>query len=168
MRFFSTISLEIKVHSWLCSALKGTITFQWAQTWATLFTFHWSAHGNIPPERQTPQGWHLWGIFCVQKIPCMEKVLCLDPENNKATAWSELCFPNTADQGWLNKPQADWRACWTHLPQIRTDSQKSFLYLSFVLGQQSINQEFLLWDSGMTIFIWKQESPHLKTFSLIS
>lgn len=85
----------------LCT--EGTITFQWAQTWDTLLTFHWSTHGNIPPKQQTSQGWHLRGIFCVGK----------SHKSRNCHVWTQkitklqpgLSFPNRADQGWLNKPQ---------------------------------------------------------------
>lgn len=79
MRLFST-------YLWKSgSTADSTIPFQWAHK-PFIST---ECSQKYPPQQQTPQGWHLGGIFC-WKIPKMGRVSWLDPDNNKATAWTEL------------------------------------------------------------------------------
>lgn len=128
-------------------------------TWAKLFIFHWSVHGIILPKQQTPQGWHLWGIFCVRKSHKRRKCCVWTQKTTKLQPG--LTFPSRADQGCLNKPQADWRTCWIHRPQIWADSHKKFfLSPSFVLGQQNTNQALLIWKPG---WLFTQESRNFHT-----
>lgn len=74
--------------------------------------------------------------FSVLENPINGKLSCLDPENNKATAWTELSKESWTEPSRLDTPSSNMN--W--FPK----KKKFFPSLSFVLGQQSITQAFLI------------------------